>query len=179
MQGKARWIEAGERVGRLVVTERRGPGQRVQCRCDCGELRSVPIGEWGKSMSCGCLRIERLLVRNTTHGHARTSIYLTWSDMVNRCKNSTHHRWKNYGGRGITVCEQWQGRGGFAVFLADMGERPEGLTLDRIDNDGNYEPGNCRWATTSQQARNRRPSAYAGSVRDRETGRFLPAERAA
>lgn len=158
MSTKPRWIEVGERVGRLVVTVRREPGQpRVSCRCDCGTDRSVPLGEWGKSLSCGCLRIERLLVRNTTHGHSRTSIYLTWSDMVNRCKNSTHHHWDDYGGRGIRVCEQWQGRGGFTVFLADMGERPAGLTLDRTDNDGNYEPGNCRWATPKQQRANRRP----------------------
>ena len=102
---------------------------------------------------------ERMSNERTRHGHhprrsGATSTYVRWASMKQRCLNPKNPAFKNYGGRGITVCERWLD---FSSFLADMGEAPEGLTLDRISNDGGYEPGNCRWATRSEQGRNQRP----------------------
>ena len=87
----------------------------------------------------------------------RTPAHDSWRHMIARCSDPTHAAWRNYGGRGIAVCERWAS---FDAFLADMGERPDGLTLDRIDNDGNYEPGNCRWATRSQQGKTSRAKRH-------------------
>ncbi len=100
--------------------------------------------------------------RRSGHGHYGTPIYRTWSSMLTRVRNSRSVGYKNYGGRGITVCDRWLK---FEGFYTDMGDRPEGMSLDRIDNDGNYEPDNCRWATKSEQARNRRPSHMCPTCR--------------
>ena len=149
----------GYRFDRLVgCSQELGEGRsRWLCKCDCGAsivaLRSNLVT--GVTRSCGCIRREQLAERNRTHGltrlHPRT--YRSWKDMRARCRNPNDSDFANYGGRGISVYDRWDD---FAAFIADLCVRPAGLTLDRIDPDGNYEPGNCRWATATEQATNQR-----------------------
>lgn len=153
----------GKRFGRLTVIERsymKRSDYYWQCQCDCGTVtyaKSATIKS-GKKKSCGCLRTDLLIKRSITHGHSRNGkrspMLNTWTLMLNRCLDSKNERYLDYGGRGIKVCDRWLK---FEHFLEDMGEKPDpSLQLERIDNDGNYEPGNCEWATRAAQCRNRR-----------------------
>ncbi len=158
--GKSKLLNAGDRFGILSVIEMiGGRDKKYLCRCDCGTIKSV-LGSAlrnGDARSCGCGIRRALSARFTRHGHAgkiKTPTYSSWKSMHDRCKKPHHKAYADYGGRGITICERWQK---FENFLADMGERPNGTSLDRFpNNDGNYEPGNCRWADKYQQANNRR-----------------------
>jgi len=150
----------GRKFGRWLVVsllpERSPDGKSLWlCRCDCGTQRGVcgTSLRIGHSASCGCLRREKSKKRLTTHGMSETRAYRTWTNMQQRCFNPRHDKYSYYGGRGIGI--GWQS---FEEFYADMGDAPPGMSLDRIDNDDDYRPGNVRWATPAVQAANRRPT---------------------
>ena len=155
----------GQRFGRLLVigyshvTKERSAAW--ECKCECGQIIVVRVQHLrsGHTQSCGCYNRERVRKALFKHGNAvrsqpKTPEYNSWYGMKSRCYEKNAKGYKNWGGRGISVCDRW--RNSFPNFLADMGRKPSpDLSIDRIDNDGNYEPGNCRWATRSQQQRNK------------------------
>lgn len=134
---------------------------RTECICDCGKMLIVnPYSLLnGDSQSCGCMRGALITSANTQHGESRTPEYKSWSGMLNRCYREDHDSYPYYGGRGITVCSRW--RRSVNAFVKDMGRRPTPRhSIDRINSNGNYEPGNCRWATSSEQQNNRRDTRF-------------------
>lgn len=149
----------GVTFGRLTVIRHQGYDRHKHsywlCQCICGNtvkaLRHNLVT--GETKSCGCLKIK--------HGHARkgnrTPEYISWEDAKRRCTDKNDQHYSSYGGKGIEFCQRWMK---FENFLADMGYRPKGTTLDRIDNYRGYEPGNCRWATLKEQSRNRRQNRW-------------------
>lgn len=161
----------GQKFGRLTAQWpicRMTSGVMWLCSCDCGGLSWSTLGALrrGNAKSCGCFQRERTSEankgkqRSKKHGHCsrvfRSREYSTYESMKARCYNPKTRGYHNYGGRGIQICERWLGEQGFENFLADMGERPFGTSIDRINNDGNYSKENCKWSTRKQQAQNRR-----------------------
>lgn len=152
----------GKTYGRLTViglAPKRRQSVMWHCKCACGNYRIVSGVnlKQGFSESCGCLNSEVLSQRNTTHGLSLSTEHKSWIGMRQRCCNPRNPSYKRYGGRGITMHEEWKGCGGFEKFLQCVGSAPSrSHSIDRINNDGNYEPGNVRWATSFEQANNNR-----------------------
>lgn len=150
----------GKKCGRLTVVSRssENEGTKAQwvCLCDCGNTKIVTGDKLrrGHTQSCGCLHSDVCAALLKTHGYSSTPTHTSWAGMKQRCFDPNATSYPRYGACGITVCDRWVNS--FENFLADMGERPDGYSLDRIDPEKNYEPGNCRWATDEEQANNKK-----------------------
>ena len=155
----------GKRFGKLVVLcicDQRQSGHIVaHCICDCGNEKDVMISSLrnGRTKSCGCFRREYVIGKNTTHGLSGTRLYSIWCDMHKRCEKPSNKRYENYGGRGITVCSDWQTFQPFYDWAMKSGYQPS-LSIDRINVDREYSPKNCRWATSVEQQNNTTRNKY-------------------
>ena len=158
-------VMIGKKFGRLTVVKRSGstPARKRLwlCLCECGNERRIATGDLnsGAVVSCGCFNNERAALLKFRHGQARekkeTREYISWKHMIGRCLNKNNESFKDYGGRGISVCDRWLD---FENFYSDMGEMPEGFSIERINVNGNYDPSNCKWIPKNRQAINRRSS---------------------
>jgi len=159
-------IKAGDRYNRWTIIEELEPHiypsgetrRKFLVKCDCGTIRKNNLLTIRQNMSCGCFHSEQLSDRNRTHNLSSHPLFKTWCDMRKRCKAKEGTKnWEWYGKYNVQVCERWLGEEGFKNFLNDMGEKPsKEYSIDRINVYGNYEPDNCRWATPSTQAKNKR-----------------------
>lgn len=183
---------SGQAFGRLVAIEPTGQKRwgvsLWRCACECGgtHIAAVNSLKSGLVRSCGCLLKDTARAKQTRHGEYKTPTYRSWANMIQRCCNPNSKLFERYGGAGINVCEAWRS---YESFKRDMGERPLGTSIDRIDPAGNYEPGNCRWATSTMQARNKiqPPTSfelaeevrrlYSYGISPKEIGRILELTR--
>jgi len=162
----------GERVGRLVASGTERDHERKQTRvvamCDCGEETSVLFRNWGRAKSCGCLQRDRASETFTKHGQGTSRVYKVWTGMKQRCANPNNDEYKNYGDRGVYVCDEWQDFEVFAAWAEENGYDGK-LDIDRIDNDGPYSPENCHWVTRSENLRNTRRSRKLTALGETKT----------
>lgn len=164
MNGYKLDINSGDKFSRLTVikeVEKRGKNRRFLCKCDCGVEKEVFLSEfaYGGTKSCGCYRKEKNRKSNTTHGDCKEKLYKVWASMKQRCINPNSREFKHYGKRGITICKEWLDYEPFKEWALMNGYK-EGLSIERIDVNGNYEPSNCTWIPRIEQPKNTRRTIY-------------------